>query len=105
MVTRAEVGGQLIHVLSEENFWPAARSLLYAKRIDVPRVDYEKLASDRAGDSNRDSADLFRCALAGFHCAFDEAHTLAGSFRPRPMDAPAGFAQGGSVDAEHAGGE
>jgi hypothetical protein len=50
--TRAEVGGQLIHSLSEENFRAAARSLRHAKRVDVPRVDYEKLASDRAGESS-----------------------------------------------------
>ncbi len=41
----------MTHSLSEENFRAAARSLRHAKRIDVPRVDYEKLASDRAGES------------------------------------------------------
>ena len=40
------------HALSEENFRAAARSLRHAERIDVPRVDYEKLASDRAGESS-----------------------------------------------------
>ena len=40
------------YALPEENFRPVARSLRHAKRIEVPRVDYEKLASDRAGESS-----------------------------------------------------
>ncbi len=51
-ITRAEVGGQLTHALPKENFRAAARSLRYASRIEVPRVDCEKLASDRAGESS-----------------------------------------------------
>ncbi len=48
----AEVEGKLTHALSEENLRSAARSLRHAKRIDVPRVDYEKLASDRVGEAS-----------------------------------------------------
>ena len=51
-MTRPEVGEQLIHALPKENQRAAARSLRYAKRMDVPRVDYEKLASDRAGEAS-----------------------------------------------------
>jgi predicted ATPase with chaperone activity len=48
-ITRAEVGGKLTHTLSKENQRPLPdRFDIYT---DVPRVDYEKLASDRAGES------------------------------------------------------
>ncbi len=51
-IMRAEVGGQLTHVPSKENQRPAARSLRHAKRMDVTRIDYEKLAPDRTGESS-----------------------------------------------------
>ncbi len=38
------------HEISKKNLRAIARSLRHAKRMDVPRVDYEKLASDRAGE-------------------------------------------------------
>ena len=49
--------------LSKENFRAAARSLRHAKRMDVPRVDYEKLASDRAGELDDTSKALMRGAM------------------------------------------
>lgn len=36
--------------LPEAHQRPAARSLRHAKRIEVPRVEYEKLAGDRSGE-------------------------------------------------------
>ena len=52
MITQPEIEGLLTHALPEENQWPAARSPRHAKRMDVPYVGYEKLASDRAGEAS-----------------------------------------------------
>ena len=38
------------HPLSEADLWPAVGPDRHAERVEVPRVEYEKLSDDRLGE-------------------------------------------------------
>ena len=87
---------------------PAARSLRHAKRMDVPHVEFEKLASDRAGESSKAVRQRVLCARerelarfdgSGLTCNADTpalaAHALSAVERSKRRCA-LGFGEGGA---------